>query len=741
MAMYRKFIDGVAVPPPETARGACYHPGAVRFTVSLLVLFTAACASAPSVKPVTVAIPEITWAQKLGWMMRLEDQRLLRDPNPPARIVLAPATPGRPEILAPAEPTDIVALLEDPEARVRRRAALAAGRAGLPEATPALIALLKDQEFEVRQMAAFALGLLGDRSARVALAEALTDAHPIVQGRAAEALARLGQQEDGAAVAAMVRRHLDAGVVKDLQADDERVGQEPADAVRLGLLALGRLKAYDALASVVLGPDGLPVSSWWPFASALQQVGDPRAIPALRTMLATPSRYARTMAIQGLGALTAREAVPDLLRILTAVPTDRGLAVESLHALRRIGDGQAAPALLAVSSDGRSDPLFRLEAIAALGGMPPVPGTVDALLDLVSEADPNVRAAAFSALARVEPDSFISAIANMNADPHWTVRAAQAEALAVIEPARAVPALLARVQDPDQRVVARAIASLAATKSADVVATVTAALAAEDLVVRMEAARGLGVLGAPAAVAPLAKAWEAWRGEPHYQARVAALEALHTLDPQAARAPLKAALADRDWAVRVRALELLRALALPEGETAPGGPVIRPATASREIPADEWAWLLAPPFSPHARLELDRGTIELELDVTGAPQTVANFMTLARKGFFDGVPVHRVVTSFVVQAGDPRGDGEGGPGYTIRDELTLTPYLRGTVGMALDWQDTGGSQFFVTLGPQPRLDGRYTAFGRVVDGMAVVDQIQKGDVIRRVTVWDGREAR
>lgn len=713
----------------------------MRFTVSLLALFTAACASAPPVTPVAVAIPEITWEQKLGWMMRLEDQRLLRDPHPPARAVLAPATPARPEVLAPAEPSDLVTLLADPEARVRRRAALAAGRVGLPGAEPALVALLSDAEFEVRQMAAFALGLLGDQSARPALLAALTDTHPIVQGRAAEALGRLGQPADGAAVAAMVRRHLDAGAVTDLQADDDRVGQEPADAVRLGLLALGRLKAYDALASAALGADGRPISSWWPFASALRQVEDPRAIPALRTMLATPGRYARTMAIQGLGALAAREAVPDLLRILTAVPTDRGLAVESLRALRRIGDGQAAPALLAVSGDGRSDPLFRLDAIAALGGMPPVDGTIDALLDLVSERDPNVRAAAFSALARVEPDSFISAIANMNADPHWTVRAAQAEALAVIEPARAIPALLARVQDADQRVVARVIASLAATKSPDVVPTVVAALGAEDLVVRMEAARGLGVLRATSAVASLVTAWDTWRGEPQYQARVAALEALAVLDPQAARAPLRAALADRDWAVRVRALELLRGQPVPDGEALPDAATIRPAPASREIPGDEWTWLLAPPFSPHARLELDRGIVELELDVTGAPQTVANFMLLARKGFFDGVPVHRVVTNFVVQAGDPRGDGEGGPGYTIRDELNLTPYLRGTVGMALDWRDTGGSQFFVALGPQPHLDGRYTAFARVVEGMDVVDQLQKGDIIRRVTVWDGRETR
>ncbi len=101
-------------------------------------------------------------------------------------------------------------------------------------------------------------------------------------------------------------------------------------------------------------------------------------------------------------------------------------------------------------------------------------------------------------------------------------------------------------------------------------------------------------------------------------------------------------------------------------------------------------------------------------------------MTLARSGFFNGLSVHRVVPDFVIQSGDPRGDGEGGPGYTIRDELSGRPYLRGTVGMALDlWRDTGGSQFFITHSPQPHLDAKYTVFGRVIAGMDVVDKLSR----------------
>ena len=140
----------------------------------------------------------------------------------------------------------------------------------------------------------------------------------------------------------------------------------------------------------------------------------------------------------------------------------------------------------------------------------------------------------------------------------------------------------------------------------------------------------------------------------------------------------------------------------------------------------------------HRDRRIEDGQFELNGPaVLDAPVTVDTFIALARKGFFDGLPVHRVVSNFVVQGGDPRGDGEGGPGFTIRDEINQLPYLRGTVGMALDWADTGGSQFFIAHSPQPHLDGRYTVLGRVVTGMDVVDRIEQWDVIRRVRVWDG----
>jgi cyclophilin family peptidyl-prolyl cis-trans isomerase len=166
---------------------------------------------------------------------------------------------------------------------------------------------------------------------------------------------------------------------------------------------------------------------------------------------------------------------------------------------------------------------------------------------------------------------------------------------------------------------------------------------------------------------------------------------------------------------------------------------LRPAAAARADSA-EFQTVVMPRYSPHAYVETDKGAIEIELAVLDAPLTVANFMTLARKGFYNGIAFHRIVPDFVVQGGDPRGDGEGGPGHTIRDELNQRPYLRGIVGMALDWKDTGGSQFFITHSPQPHLDARYTVFGHVVAGMEVVDRLVPWDVIRSVRVWDGVSA-
>jgi cyclophilin family peptidyl-prolyl cis-trans isomerase len=135
---------------------------------------------------------------------------------------------------------------------------------------------------------------------------------------------------------------------------------------------------------------------------------------------------------------------------------------------------------------------------------------------------------------------------------------------------------------------------------------------------------------------------------------------------------------------------------------------------------------------PRAEIVTERGTITLELYPVDAPLTVENFLALANGSYYDGGRFFRVVPNFVAQDGDHRGDGNGGPAYSIRDEFNPRRYERGSVGMALSGPDTGGSQYFMTHAADPHLDGRYTVFGRVISGWSALDALVQGDHIERV---------
>src|SRR5271168_4132766 len=143
----------------------------------------------------------------------------------------------------------------------------------------------------------------------------------------------------------------------------------------------------------------------------------------------------------------------------------------------------------------------------------------------------------------------------------------------------------------------------------------------------------------------------------------------------------------------------------------------------------------------YAIIDTERGTIVVELYPAVAPKTVGNFETLVNKGFYNGLTFHRVEPGFVVQGGDPDGTGTGGPGYTVPAEINANEHhLRGTLATARTGDDvnpnreSSGSQFYICLAPTPFLDNNYTIFGGVIKGMNVVDQIQKGDHMKKITL-------
>jgi peptidyl-prolyl cis-trans isomerase B (cyclophilin B) len=137
-----------------------------------------------------------------------------------------------------------------------------------------------------------------------------------------------------------------------------------------------------------------------------------------------------------------------------------------------------------------------------------------------------------------------------------------------------------------------------------------------------------------------------------------------------------------------------------------------------------------------ARIATARGEIVLQLFPEHAPQTVNNFVFLAKENFYDGLLFHRVIADFMVQGGDPTGSGSGGPGYRFADETGSNPlkHETGAISMANAGPNTNGSQFFITHAPQPHLNGRHTVFGKVLRGQAVVDAIQQGDAMVSVRI-------
>ena len=135
-----------------------------------------------------------------------------------------------------------------------------------------------------------------------------------------------------------------------------------------------------------------------------------------------------------------------------------------------------------------------------------------------------------------------------------------------------------------------------------------------------------------------------------------------------------------------------------------------------------------------ATISTAKGDLVLDLFASDAPMTVNNFVFLAHEGFYDGLTFHRVIPDFMAQGGCPVGDGRGGPGYRFNDEFTEHTHITGALSMANSGPNTNGSQFFITYTPQPHLDGKHTVFGQLVQGMGVLEKLESGDVMIRITI-------
>ena len=676
-------------------------------------LLLAGCAAArPELPPVPPPAPAIVALDEAGIegiadLLRMEDRRAL-------------------------ELDRWTALMRVPTPAVRARAALAAGRIADSRGQPLLLESLHDSTAGVRAAGVFALGRLADSTA--AVTEALSMA---LQGRDSAAL------QAPAALARVNTRTAYDAVWQRLNTLRNATAPADLDVARECLLALWRFRHHPGAADIVAGfaPAKDPAVRW-AAVYALTRTGTPASTSVLLDRLQDPDPLVRATAARGLRAgaadsagiaAAARAGLQQLLG--DPEPHVRINAARALAAFRNATD---TPLLLPLLQDG--DANVRLAAAEALGNGRDRAAS-GALRSLATEtgAPLALRAAALASLARIDSAAARSIIAEWIAAPGWLQRYYAVRGTSALDWSAQAELLRRLARDPDPRVQGEAFGALAAADTAmPLTPLFLEGLAAPDPVVRANAANGLARRRDPAFFSALMQAFDRAQRDTISDAALAAVDALAALAgrgvPVATSFFLRFPPA-RDAVVRARVAQLLGAGGGTWGEPRP----IETGRSDgfyREVVRAEVAPVLAGAAPPRVRIVTARGDIVLALDPASAPLTVHHFLELIRSGFYRRPELrwHRVVPNFVLQDGDPRGDGSGGPPGSIRDEINLLRYDRGALGMALSGPDTGGSQFFITHSPQPHLDGGYTIFGRVAEGMAVADAIVQDDAILAIEV-------
>ena len=677
---------------------------------------------------------------------------------------------------------DLGALLSDMNASVRRRAALGAGRIGDARAVAPLVSLLQtDRDERVRAAAAFALGeteagaaaesLLRIIERRTAASVAETAS---VRSRALEALGKIA----AALPKAEEARAKEIGKALLVALEFEARPQPPAQRVAmrevalLGLTAVLRARPEGAGRVVALFLDSTDARLRADAANTLTRLRAKNANEQLRRLLVSDAdAVVRANAARALGAAEDKSAF-DMLLEHAVNDKDERVRVSAIRSLGTLKDARAAEPLVkrgevllnayraAKATNAASRPAELNELLELVTGLSRIVANTAhepalGLLRTFREAEQWSAPEAEIAAARIAPGQYLRerpfhqlSFRAPDSRISWQTYAAIAQGLgeiAAVSTGRAGNSVVSvqadaqlalRTMLADTATPALAVpdvlTAIAAFKPPDGALVMRAQLAAPDVIVRATAAGQLGELAPDAeTTSALAAALTTALRDEMNDAALAILDALAKQKSEAAIASIKTALDSPDYLLRRRAAAILEA-AQPDTAGAGDGRIETVATRNR-LP-DYRRALARRAMRVLATVNTDKGAFKLELLPEDAPLTVDNFVELARRGFFNNISFHRVVPNFVVQGGDPRGDGNGGPGYQIRCEINEARYGRGAVGMALSGKDTGGSQWFITHSPQPHLDGGYTIFARVVEGLETVDRITRGDRIRSINV-------
>jgi cyclophilin family peptidyl-prolyl cis-trans isomerase/HEAT repeat protein len=672
---------------------------------------------------------------------------------------------------------DLRSLLTHNSSTVRIRAALAAGRIGNDSAVADLVRLLKnDRVPDVRAMAAFALGEIESPLAASDLVQVVNHRGPL-RARAIEALGKIA--------AALPReqearqKELAKSILEELSSE-HRSRAAPEDlTVLLGLTAVLRSRPTNAgpLVAEFLTYSNPRIRANAANTLARLRLNDGNA--ELRKLLTSSDPDVRANAARVLGATEDKTAFNSLLDRAVSDPDSR-VRVSAIRALASLKGASATARLiergdvLLASATARTKKTPRgvpveanelLEIASTLGRLRQNTNderTVRWLRQLrpVIGAAPEVEIA----LARIYPKSYPAQLgAGLPARERvqevllmdWRAASSVAQGLGelatlpdttsdnkgVRENAADLLRAMLDYQNSDISVktvapvhseyaIPDVLRAFAAFKPKDLRKVLGSHLAHRDVIIRGTAAELLGELPPEESItSALVEALPvSLRDKELNDAALAILDVLGKQKNAKANDAIKSALDSQDHLIRRRAVSLLKANAV--GDFSSRIAVVK----SGNTTADYDRAISRIGTTVNAVVSTTKGSFTIQLLPEEAPLTVDNFIQLASRNYFRGITVHRVVPNFVIQDGDPRGDGNGGPGYQIRCEINQAPYGRGAVGMALSGKDTGGSQWFVTHAPQPHLDGGYTVFGNVIAGMDVVDSIVRGDVIQSIVI-------
>ena len=664
------------------------------------VVLLAGCTASGGLKPAAPPTPNEPYGitvEEEARILQLEDrreydaalvERWIRHPNPlhRARIALALARIGPHTFIdgngnGERDPTERQAGVDD------------------------LVALVSDPDINVRVVAAFALGQIGDTAALDTLSQFATDSSSAdVAAEAVEAMSKVATKLPLARYAPFTVESSPEGV--------------RARAIRY--LFRFRSDEASALAMAALGSPSSAIRQEAAYALARRAYAPARG--RLELLATDPNLLTRAYVLRALGAIAA----PESLGVMIAALSDPHpwVRTNALVAIARVGakDPQAlmkpeeARRVTIMTED--PDPGTRASSIDALGyyARQNEPAR-KRLMEIAGNGSRWERELAAGTIAKQFDDEKL-----LPADLSSWAKVRVLEAASPLS--YRIRPIYAR--DPDPMVRANAMSTIADDRVNVALELIRPALEDSDPIVRGYAIDRYAKSQDAKKLETLIAAEERARRDKEDDARLSAIRGLAEIDYPGREPFLRGLLRDNDPVVRRVAADII--------EQKLGKP--RPQYTPLPVERSDYAQIVQWARQPHtASIHMTRGRIEVALLTQDAPVTAWNFARLAAAHFFDNTTFMRVVPNFVIQGGDPRNDTEGGPGYAIRDEINLQKYTRGAVGMALSGPDTGGSQFFITHSPQPHLDGGYTIFGRVTEGMtAVVDQTERGDKVETIVI-------